>query len=297
MFQDKPEWIAHQRRRFTRPDGERYIRPDAYRFMPPGAPRCVGKDVLRYCEPGRADRKNNRLACVDDDTDLRGLSVERDALVRLRSELSAIKAELKFWRLLRNSKAYNPNQPRVPAGNPDGGQWTSDGGSLTAPRTRLAGPLPTDDPPELPKEKPQTAKERTRIIRQLAKRRSPIGLLIEAIPWLRERSAEIQASFDPPKSLEELQRAASTPAPGYDIHHIVERGPAEREGLPREQIESLDNKVRIPRLKHWDINTWYGTKNEDFGNLSPRDYLRGKSWEERRQVGFDALVRFGVLRP
>jgi hypothetical protein len=128
MHQDKPEWIAHQRRRFTRPDGERYIRHDAYRVMPPGAPRHVGKDVVRYCEPGQADRKNDRLARVDDDTDLRDLSAERGALLRLRSELAAIKAALKFRRLLRTSKAnFNPNQPRVPAGNPDGGQWITDG--------------------------------------------------------------------------------------------------------------------------------------------------------------------------
>jgi hypothetical protein len=26
-------------------------------------------------------------------------------------------------------RKYNPNQPRVPAGNPDGGQWTDGGGS------------------------------------------------------------------------------------------------------------------------------------------------------------------------
>jgi hypothetical protein len=25
---------------------------------------------------------------------------------------------------------YDPNQPRVPAGNPDGGQWTSSGGTI-----------------------------------------------------------------------------------------------------------------------------------------------------------------------
>jgi hypothetical protein len=31
---------------------------------------------------------------------------------------------------------FNPNQPRVPAGNPDGGQWTSSGGGFGA---RLAG--------------------------------------------------------------------------------------------------------------------------------------------------------------
>jgi hypothetical protein len=29
---------------------------------------------------------------------------------------------------------FNPNQPRVPAGNPDGGQWTSEGGGITDSR-------------------------------------------------------------------------------------------------------------------------------------------------------------------
>lgn len=31
-------------------------------------------------------------------------------------------------------RAYNPDQPRVPAGNPDGGQWTS-GGAGQSPWT------------------------------------------------------------------------------------------------------------------------------------------------------------------
>ena len=30
--------------------------------------------------------------------------------------------------LVVDLKRYNPNQPRVPRGNPDGGQWTSVGG-------------------------------------------------------------------------------------------------------------------------------------------------------------------------
>lgn len=37
--------------------------------------------------------------------------------------------------------------------------------------------------------------------------------------------------------------------------------------------------------------------NDNFGGLSPREYLRGKSWEEKRRVGLDALMRFGVLAP
>jgi hypothetical protein len=52
------------------------------------------------------------------------LERERLALQRsldeLRLELAAIKRDL----LLR--KAFDPNQPRVPSGNRDGGQWTSD---------------------------------------------------------------------------------------------------------------------------------------------------------------------------
>jgi len=35
---------------------------------------------------------------------------------------------------------------------------------------------------------------------------------------------------------------------------IVEQGQAEDEGYPREAIDSLDNLVVIPRMKHWEIN-------------------------------------------
>ncbi len=49
-------------------------------------------------------------------------------IVLLRRRLVALKAQT--W-LLRHELArkYNPDQPRVPAGNADGGQWTSGGGS------------------------------------------------------------------------------------------------------------------------------------------------------------------------
>ncbi len=50
-------------------------------------------------------------------------------LARLRYELAGLEidlAALKLRRVLRLK--YRPDQPRVPAGNPDGGQWTSEGG-------------------------------------------------------------------------------------------------------------------------------------------------------------------------
>lgn len=110
-------------------------------------------------------------------------------------------------------------------------------------------------------------------------------------------SADVTAYNDPPKSLEELQQAASTPAPGYDIHHIVEQTQAEQDGFPREVIDDPNNLVRVPRLKHQEINAWYQTKNDDYGGLSPREYLQGRNWAARRAVGLEALKRSKVLEP
>ena len=39
---------------------------------------------------------------------------------------------------IRASRKYDPNQPRVPAGNPDGGQWTSEGGGAVGRLIQLA---------------------------------------------------------------------------------------------------------------------------------------------------------------
>jgi hypothetical protein len=50
--------------------------------------------------------------------------------------LALIDAEARH-RLAQHRSQFNPNQPRVPAGNPDGGQWTSTGASRIG--TRLAG--------------------------------------------------------------------------------------------------------------------------------------------------------------
>jgi hypothetical protein len=99
------------------------------------------------------------------------------------------------------------------------------------------------------------------------------------------------------KTLDELQRAVSNPAPGYEIHHNVEKTAAKKAGYPRQMIDGPDNLVRIPTLKHWLITGWYMTRNRKYGGLSPRDYLRGKNWAERTKVGLKALILFKVLKP
>jgi hypothetical protein len=333
MTQFKPEWLEHQRKRWMRPNAHLWIRPDAYRFMPPGAPLWVGRDVVNYYGPKSQSEQPAEHANVPwnphalDWTGKRGRWMPEDssifsggeeeqsraeerarlrAIAELRCELAEIKFEFALRRLKRTlssharaqAKAnFNPAQPRVLAGNPDGGQWTSDGGSF-AQEARVW--LASDKPPEVPKERPPTAQERNRIARGLARKLGRWGRLVpifDVIDWLEEQRAAARSSFDPPKSLEELQQTASEPRSGYDIHHNVERASAAEDGYPQDMIEAPENKVLIPRWKHWEINAWYQTENEDYGFLSPREYLRGKSWEERVRVGHKALIKFGVLKP
>lgn len=52
----------------------------------------------------------------------------------------------------------------------------------------------------------------------------------------------------------------------------------------------------MPRYKHQEITGWYTKKNINYGSLSPRDYLRDKSWPEHVEVGHEAFRLFKVLK-
>jgi hypothetical protein len=141
------------------------IRHDAYRFMPPGSPRYVGKDVVNYFWPEQESAPSVQTEDVDQRRDL---AAELTALLRLRSELAA----LKFLRVLRTLKAYDPKQPRD-----DHGRWANGGGgNVRKPIARVrplgfghnAGP-PLENPPEIPKKQPPTARLRNSIIKSAAR--------------------------------------------------------------------------------------------------------------------------------
>jgi hypothetical protein len=61
-------------------------------------------------------------------------------------------------------------------------------------------------------------------------------------------------------------------------------------------LDEPDNLVRIPKWKHVEISAWYSAKNDNYGGITPRAYLRGKSWEEQFDIGLRAMRRFGVLQ-
>ncbi len=238
-----------------------------------------------------------------------------------------------FLRELRKA-GFRPDQPRWSKGSGDiSGRWSGGAGEgpQAPPRPPPAelpqhywgighnqGP-PLDNPPDIPQGQPSAEptindflKAAARWLFKAGLRRvlevgleaavgGPVGdflLATEGVYWLKSYLPYIQAYLDAPKTWEELQQNAGT---GYDIHHVVQRE-SEKDGVPRSMIYGPQNEVPIPTLKHWEINAWLNEPNDDFrdaaGNaISPRQYLRGNSWDERWRVGIRALIKFGVLKP
>lgn len=159
-------------------------------------------------------------------------------VLRLKSLRAATRFEIALRRNDRALKAgFNPDQPRVPRGNPDGGQWTDEGAGTGERRIRLAGEIPTGDSPEIPKNRPPTAAERTAVLKRIARRLGPLvtigEVLYNAGSWIHEYHAKIDSYRDAPSSLEELQDAVSKESrAGYQDHQIVEQSQARADGYP-----------------------------------------------------------------
>jgi hypothetical protein len=259
-------------------------------------------------------------------------------LRRIHVELGHIQRLLRLRRRLLDQK-YNANQPRVPAGNPDGGQWTSGGGGHSLggrlgseaarsregeglfrigpddPRptgVRLAGDVPegsgsNPDPPRIPTKRPDTREERMLFLRDVADwvrvvgRYAPVvSIFFEApdqaqhIAWLTQAA---KSANDPPETLEVLQqRATEDSQPGYHNHHIVGQHWQNRQKFGDGPVQSRENIVRIPVLKHIEITRWYSTQNSRYGGMTSRDYLRGREWDEQTEVGLEVLREHGVLK-
>lgn len=222
-------------------------------------------------------------------------------------------------------KAFNPGSawdpakhPRWPSGEPDGGRFrpgdgAGEGSASPIRPASAAGQIIASqvlgDPPKIPGAPPATEAARNAIRKAVvvwlaraalatADIASPEVVLaveaaVEGAAWL---APYVKAYFDNPKTLEELQSAVDTPRNGTDVHHIVEQTSARKDKFPESQIEDPSNLVRISRLKHWELNRWYETPNEDYGNQTPRQYVKGKNWETRRQVGLEGLKDVGVLK-
>jgi hypothetical protein len=264
--------------------------------------------------------------------------IKRDIGKIARLLASTIRSDLQKFIDARRSPTvekagFRSDQPRWPTGSGEiSGRWSGGAGVAdpSPPKTPTEEPPPRswsighnqgpplDDPPEIPLESPLTeheildvAKTAARWLARAGVRPAleataeaisgPVGdflLVLEATYWLARALPSIYSYLDPPKTLEELQK---NPKKGYDEHHNVEQW-SEKDDIPRSLIDADENRVRIPRMRHWEMNGWLDTPDKEFGDaqlneMSPRDYLKGKSWEERYRFGLGALKKFNVLKP
>ncbi|WP_394889383.1 hypothetical protein ACG873_29545 [Mesorhizobium sp. AaZ16] len=215
-------------------------------------------------------------------------SIDRAALIYCikRATLLVGAALLEVTQL---KAGFRSDQPRVPARNPDGSQWADEDGDADL----LLVQGEPNEFPEVPEDPPPTTRERNSIAVRIATFLLATNSAVQAdrvSRWVWEHARDrIVAYLDEPKFLDELRRAAGEPKPGYET-------PARQDGYATERIQGWRNLVRIPTYRHWQITGWYATKNPRYGWMSPRDYLRGKSWSERHAVGLEALRLFGVLK-
>ena len=129
------------------------------------------------------------------------------------------------------------------------------------------------------------------------KRLAEIADALAHAEWIKGQLDNIIAAQDSPRILDDLIEGAQEKGPrqGYDNHHIIEQGPQNGD-VPPDIIEAPHNVVRIPRYRHWQINKYYSQPQEECGGLTPRDYLRSKSVQERYAFGLGVLRKFGVLK-
>jgi hypothetical protein len=247
----------------------------------------------------------------------------RSELLRLKCDVTALRFQRAMRRYAMALKAgFNPDQPRDEMGRwtdaggasvdgdgaADSGALDDERGDLDATdfsdgRRRWPNLPPIETLNGIPGGQPKTQQERNYIAQQVARNVRLAGEYLSEVAtstkhWLNEKYWEIRSFQDAPKSLEELHDGVfQADKRGYDIHHIVERASARNDNYPDSVINRADNLVLVPRYKHWEINSWFETPNNDYDELTPRQYLQGKSWDEKRYIGIKALRDVGVLKP
>jgi hypothetical protein len=113
---------------------------------------------------------------------------------------------------------------------------------------------------------------------------------------------QTNAYFDPPKTLEELQRPPTENLLGYETHHEVEQNDANvaKAGVSkfgREAIDDPSNTVYIPRLKHELISADYSRKDDDDPlGRTLREVADELDFDRQRAIGIKMLRKYGILK-
>jgi hypothetical protein len=115
--------------RWIRHDWRMWIRPDIARWMKPGVDPA---DVIPALARERAQQQAaiERARAAEDAELAAEIDDLRRAQAAINQQVKELNGEMARWRrrVAEEEAKYSPSQPRVPAGNPRGGQWTDRNG-------------------------------------------------------------------------------------------------------------------------------------------------------------------------
>src|SRR3954462_4810216 len=115
--------------RWIRHDWRMWIRPDIARWMKPGVDPA---DVIPALARERAQQQAaiERARAAEDAELAAEIDDLRRAEAAINQQVKELNGEMARWRrrVAEEEAKYSPSQPRVPAGNPRGGQWTDRNG-------------------------------------------------------------------------------------------------------------------------------------------------------------------------
>ena len=209
-----------------------------------------------------------------------------------------------------------PKRPNLPS-RPPAETPPPEGEPQSGPPAENAPTSPPTDEYSLPKDKPPGRSQSYNAGTDAASRLKEAlqndwhtvveraGQVVDATHWVADQVSNIVADVDfsqaAPYDLDDLVAAAKKKSePGYQDHHIVEQGPQNDDLSPEEKkrIDHPENIVRIPYYVHQQITNYYRSPDPKLpGKVTPRQYLRGKSFDERYQFGLNVLRdKFGVLK-
>src|SRR3954466_8441010 len=140
-----PQKYLHRPGVHIRHDWQRWIRPDFARWIKPGVDPADVIPALALERAGKEAAQQRARAAADAELAAE-IEHERRVLAVLNEEMKEVNAEMarRRRRLAEEEAKYSPSQPRIPAGNPRGGQWTdrSDGQGQVATPSQDTGQGP-----------------------------------------------------------------------------------------------------------------------------------------------------------
>lgn len=215
-------------------------------------------------------------------------------LTRLKADIAAERfwqAALRVQRLLK----YNPNwhlQPRVPAGNPDGGQWIAYLLGAAASVLPILQRLGSGAIRRL-REEAQHARP---LLRRMPKRWGSDEDFPQEDQFDRETQRIAPPSLHRPthafirfRSEHELRRYVGPAGPGHEWHHIVEKRLAGRPGFPVEMIHATDNIINLPVEVHTQISRRMSSRDKEFGGDVRRFWVERMTFSEQYNHGLELI--------